>query len=70
MDTILDSFSQISAQSFLGKTIVVYLIYGKTINRIVNFTQSIEYNFLFSRIPGINKSLWEVLFTNYELYFL
>lgn len=54
VDTILDAFSQSSAQSF----------FGKIINRIVNFKQSIEYNFLFSRIPGINKSLWEVLFTN------
>lgn len=54
MDTILDSFSQSSAQSFLGKII----------NRIVNCKQCIEYNFLFSRIPGINRSLWEVLFTN------
>lgn len=54
MDTILDSFSQSSAHSFLGKTI----------NRIVNFKQSKEYNFFFSLIPGINKSFWEVLFTN------
>lgn len=44
VDTILDAFSQSSAQSF----------FGKTINRIVNIKQSIEYNFLFSRIPGIN----------------